>query len=124
MVGSNINDIRWCVPSALHIITDKPYEECLQLIKNHLGDDPISGVYIPIAVKILEVELGYTVKRVKAGMRLSQYMDKKYYYKTFLIAIPGHALVIRHSLLFDNKNLNGILTPYKAPVVEAFLVER
>lgn len=50
------------IPAALSILTGLPVGDCVMELRKHLGDQPISGVFIPVAIQVLE-SLGYSVER-------------------------------------------------------------
>lgn len=109
---------QWCVPYALHLITGKTYLECLDLIKQDLGDQPIEGVYLPIALGVLE-RLGYKCDAVKADLSLKFY---NHYDKTYLIEIQKHALVMKKGKMYDNHSPRGTNKYYRARTIRAFQV--
>lgn len=96
----------YCVPAALSILTDKPVGDCVSLIRNHLGDQAIEGIYLPIAWLILK-RLGYQPSRAESldDVTLSNTTRLK---GNYLVSIGGHALAIKDGIIFDNRYPNGI----------------
>jgi hypothetical protein len=97
--------MKWCVPSALQILTGKSYEECEILLRKYLGDQPIQGVFITIASRILR-DLGYNVEpwNIKHAITLSKLQG---IHGTYLVETRGHAQIIIDGLLYDNSH-NGV----------------
>jgi hypothetical protein len=111
----------YCVPTALSIITGQPYDSCVSQIQRFLGDIPIKGVYIPIAVKILR-DNGFIVEqRGEGGWALNKFKATK---GLFLVEINRHAIVIRDGKLYDNNHPQGTYNLPKSRVVRCYEVAK
>ncbi len=86
----------YCVPAALSAITGKHVDEILILLKDYLGDQPVSGIYYPIALAILG-KLGYQYKEVSKLSAAG----------TFLCFTKTHAFVVSNKIYFDNTYPDG-----------------
>ena len=108
----------YCVPSAISIISGKSYDECESDIKTHLGDIPIRGVYLPIAVNILQ---SYGIALIEHGKHFSlpKFKNTK---GTFLCEVLGHALVIKDGRMYDNNHPDGTFEMPRSKVVRCFEV--
>lgn len=91
------NDNRYCVPAALSIITNIPVAGVVELIREEIGDQPIEGIFYPLALKILR-NLGYTYKDTIL-------LPKKGY---VFVIFKKHVGVIKDLIYYDNKYPNGI----------------
>ncbi len=96
----------YCVPAALSALTGRHVDEVLILLKDYLGDQPVSGIYYPIALAILQ-KLGYQYKEVQ---RISTT-------GTFLCFTKTHAFVVSNGVYFDNNCPNGA-TGFRIPRVK------
>ncbi len=90
----------YCVPAALSAITGKHVDEILILLKDYLGDQPVTGIYYPIALAILS-KLGYQYKEV----------PKTSFPGTFLCFTKTHAFVVSNGIYFDNNHPDGAKIP-------------
>ena len=107
---------KWCVPFALSIILDTDYEFVLPLLKPYLGDEPISGIYLSIAIKILENN-DFKCIPCGNGFSISKFKRIK---GTYLVETNGHAQVIRDGWLFDNSNPLGTLNFPKTKCLKVY----
>jgi hypothetical protein len=104
--GANI----YCVPAALSALTGRHVSIVESPIRQHLGDLPITGVYLPIGLRVLS-ELGYKYRDVldDPDLTLNQFVrrvaspDRNY-----LVEIPGHALIVSARRIVDNHHHSGV----------------
>lgn len=97
-------DNQFCVPAALALITQLPLSKIENLLRDELGDVPITGLYYPIGLKIL-VRLGYSYKKIELiRLDVNRLNPESFYYCTQ----PGHCFVIHDNLWWDNQYPNGI----------------
>jgi hypothetical protein len=91
----------FCVPTALSILTSKPIQEVeADISKIYLGDIPIGGIYIGLALKYLS-DNGYQwIADAKEGRQLRDFKWNNS--ESWLIEISGHALVINKGMVFDS----------------------
>jgi hypothetical protein len=75
---------------------DKTVDETTAMLQAKLGDQPIAGIYFPLALRILE-ENGYSYKEAKAIK----------YGRVFFIVIPMHVVVCSNSYVYDNGPYKG-----------------
>lgn len=97
---------QYCVPTALSILMNIPYEDSVHQIEQFLGDVPITGVYMPVAVKILR-DNGFIVEQRGQDYQMRLFQRTK---GIFLVEISGHALVIKDGIKYDNHFPSG--TPH------------
>ena len=83
----------FCVPYALALLTGKSIDDCVDLLKEKLGDQPIAGIFFPVARRIL-IEQGFecTDMGCVPGMWIGNYM----------LEIPGHMIVVSGGIIYDN----------------------
>jgi hypothetical protein len=114
--------MKWCVPAALQIITGKSYEECETLLRKYLGDQPIQGVFITIASRILR-DLGYTVEpwNIKSKLTLARL---QYINGTYLVETHGHAQIVKDGLLYDNSNNGASLKNNRTKIERIYEVSK
>jgi hypothetical protein len=75
---------------------DKTVDETTAMLKDKLGDQPIAGIYFPLALRILE-ENWYTYKECK---KIDQH-------KTYFVVIPLHVVVVDDMIVYDNGPYEG-----------------
>lgn len=103
----NDSDNHYCVPAALSILTGLPVDNCVTKIREHLGDQTISGVLIPVAIQVLE-SLGYSINRAEFTEGSTVLTASLGLLSTYLVSTGGHALVIKDGMIFDNSYPNGV----------------
>ena len=87
----------YCVPAALGFLLNITVDAAELLLKEELGDKPITGVLYPLILKILKKEgFGY----------IKTYCDLKTP-NHYLICFKGHVGVIKNGIYFDNQNRDG-----------------
>jgi len=100
----------YCVPAALSALTGHPVPIVETMIRQHLGDLPITRVYLPIALRVL-TDLGYKYRDVlrDPDLTLTQFVHKTASPdRMYLVEIPGHALVVTQRRIVDNCHPNGV----------------
>ena len=107
----------YCVTACLYALTGEPLDVVLVPVLNrHAGHDSLSGnpgSMSMIAAQYTLLELGYRVFRHKsAGTKRQQLRTWTHKYKgeehPFLVAVPGHALVMYKGKIYDTKAPGGI----------------
>ena len=86
----------FCVPAAVALITDLHLDIIESELREFLGDEPISGIYHPIALALLKKHnfVYQTVSRLtRSG--------------TFLCFTKSHAFVYHDGVYFDNSYPDG-----------------
>lgn len=97
----------YCVPFILQVLTGSPD------LSAALGDQPVSGVYMPTLVKTLE-ESGIKLRRIELSNKptvqaLASKLDHLgNHFKTYLIAVRKHVLLLSNSRVTDNGNPNSV----------------
>lgn len=106
---------RYCVPKAISIITGVTYEQAVLDIQEEIGDKSITGVFFPVALKIIKEKYGYDYRRV----------DGYNFEGKYLCTTLGHMLVItanngmyrlydtQHNGLELRKKLKGLVAIYQ-----------
>jgi hypothetical protein len=89
-------DTPYCVPAALALITNQPLRVIQIDLQAFLGDEPISGIYFPVALAVLK-KYGWAYKEVPNPRRAG----------TFFCCNRSHAFVISDSVYYDNSFPNG-----------------
>lgn len=96
----------YCVPAAISIMLAMPVDEVCDEIRDLIGKQPISGIYFPIALRILERQgrahrqlMPKTIARVMFDSRPSD----KFYFCIF----RGHVGVVHAGGYFDNSHPTG-----------------
>lgn len=110
----------YCVPAALSALTGLHVDKVIELVREHLGDQPISGLYYPIALRILR-DLGYKTTELPVwapNISLQGEIKHLSSNKDYLVTIHGHMLVVSHRHVIDNAYPNGIM-PEKYPMRHA-----
>lgn len=100
----------YCVPAALSAITGHHVTTCTLRIRQHLGDLPITGVHLPIALRVLS-DLGYKYRDILNGdeVTLTQFARRSASPgRMYLVEIPGHALVVADRRIIDNHHPHGV----------------
>lgn len=94
----------YCVPAALALITNLSVDEIESLLRVELGDQPITGLYYPLGLKILS-KLGYQFKRIEPPNLGTKFaiLSMNTYYCTNL----NHCFVLHDSKFWDNHFPNG-----------------
>lgn len=110
VIKYEIDDNLFCVPAAISAITGLSVAEVCKLIKEEIGDQPIRGIFYPLALKILTEKLGFQY-RDSFDIRPS---------KTYLLHFKGHAAAVDNMIYYDNSFPSG--TPYniKANPIKIF----
>ena len=121
---------KYCVPTALAILMGTSIEVACAHIRNHLGEQPITGIYHPIILRILR-DNGYEVREKilvnecrTSLIRLVRLISSS----TWLVILHGHVLVYKNGMVFDNAFPTGVLTefyPLRSAKVEGlFLITK
>ena len=100
------SDTPYCVPFALAALAGVTVRQAAIWIHEEIGDQPISGIFYPLALKILRAK-GFNFEET----RLSE-PDGNY-----LIVVHQHVLALLRGVYFDTKNPKGT-TEFKASRVE------
>lgn len=112
--------IEWCGPFALHIITGKSYDDCVNILKQtSIGDYPVIGVWIGAMVNALKSQ-GFRLNMMRADgrYRLSSFKSVK---GLFLCEVNRHFVVMKDGVMFDNAHPNGS-EPTRHSVLRAYEV--
>lgn len=101
---------RYCVPAALSALTGLAVDTIIPLLAEELGDQPITGIFLPIAIKVLK-GLSYEVKPYSwCDLTVNQFGQATHKTATkYLISIRGHALVIHRGMVYDSQFEDGII---------------
>ncbi len=99
---------QYCVPAALSALTGLSVDEIIPLVREHLGDQAISGLFLPIAIRILR-DKGYTIRSLTLDCTVNQLPRLVKGIHPYLIEIHRHALVYHNGLIIDNRFPDGIL---------------
>lgn len=104
-----ISQHHFCVPTALSILTNLNVNFVeLLLRKEYLGDQPIGGIYIGLALKFLRDNGYHFMAYQKEGQTLCDLDRNSTSADSWLVEIKGHALVMRDSVIYDNTFPRGI----------------
>src|SRR5690242_10552493 len=103
--GSN----RFCVPAALSALTGRTVDEITVLIHDEVGDQPIRGLFYPLALKILK-RLGYTWK--ETNFTQLDGVVRNSAGKLFMVCFQGHMAVVDNFTYFDNSYPHGLQSNY------------
>lgn len=95
------NSNPFCVPAALAALTGLHVDECVVLLKEDIGEQPITGVFYPLILKHLG-KLGYLFREVR-------HVDRE---GTFLLVYRVHVGVVENSVYIDNQYPRGIAYQY------------
>lgn len=110
----------WCGPFALHILTGKSYESCVNILKEtSIGESPVSGVWTGSLINALKSQ-GLRLNMLKAdgSYTLSGFKGIK---GLFLCEIREHYVVIKNGIMYDNAHPNGS-DPTRHRVLRAYEV--
>lgn len=91
------NSNPYCVPGALAAITGKHVDDCILMLRDEVGDQPVKGIYHPLILKILK-KLNYTYQEVNHIKREG----------LFLIVYRSHVGIVEESIYFDNNYVKEI----------------
>jgi hypothetical protein len=89
-------DTDFCVPAALALLTGATVGEVADDLHEFLGDQPISGIYFPIALAVLK-KRGFQTRKCPNPRRAG----------TYFCCNKSHAFVISDSVYYDNSFPNG-----------------
>lgn len=92
----------YCVPWILQHLTGSVD------LSAALGDQPVTGVYLPVLIKRLELK-GYTVESLEFNtnptlLRLCKSLKEG----TYLIGVTGHVVLLRDGIIYHNLQPNGV----------------
>jgi hypothetical protein len=109
----------YCVPAALAALLDCHVDLAEALLKEELGDQPITGIYYPLIFKVLRhVDLDYRWIEVSQTYRQT-------HNETYLLCFNGHVGVVKDKCYFDNQQPNGkpmTEHPYSRKIRQIFRV--
>jgi hypothetical protein len=91
----------FCVPAALAALLDCHVDLAEALLKEELGDQPITGIYYPLIFKIL--------RRVDPTFRWTEVSQtyRQTHNEIYLLYFDGHVGVVKDKCYFDNQQPNG-----------------
>ena len=105
---------KYCVPAALSAIMGMEVDDLLPEIREHLGTQEITGLFIPIALSILK-KWGYSSESLSVLLQQGDTRGKSYTLLSlcrvltrlnreniYLITIRGHALVLHAGRIVDS----------------------
>lgn len=109
-IQRSTNSNIFCVPAALSALTGLHVDECVKLIREDLGDQPITGVYYSVILKILK-KLGFQYR--ECGLK-TQFIGT-----LVLVCFRGHVGIVDGLNYIDNKYPYGVsLENFKLTRVE------
>ena len=87
----------FCVPAAIALITGAHLDTIENELRDFLGDQPISGIYYPIALALLKKH-NFVYAQVRRLTRSG----------TFLCFTKSHAFVYHDGVYYDNSCPDGV----------------
>lgn len=88
---------RYCIPAALSVMTNLHVDRIVELIREEIGEQPIEGIFYPLALKIL-TKLGYSYTRTR-GITTTK--------SVYFVLMHDHCGVISNLYYYDNQYPNG-----------------
>jgi hypothetical protein len=106
----------FCMPSALACLTGKTVDECITIYQKELGNIPITGVYYPILLKILD-ELGYSYQELDRR-------EANKFIGDMIVFVHGHVMVYDSIVkkFYDPASPNGRELPHYSKFNKIFAV--
>lgn len=102
----------FCVPAALALLLNIHVDEAVKLLKEDIGDQPITGVFYPLILKNIQLR-GFT------------YREKRWNgLGTYLFVFRGHVGVLIDNVYYDNQIPGGTEVLPNRRIEKCFRIER
>lgn len=104
------DDNIFCVPKAVSILTGRSISESCELLRLIIGDEPISGVFVGAAIKVLKSQfLNVRELGVLPNETVSQWNRRNAKPGiSYFCHSKGHVFVFTDGIIYDNRRPYGV----------------